>query len=401
MRIGIVADKLDRNGGGSNHSLHVTARELERRDHDVTVFCLNVSPAGNDPPEERSYSFVDVDFEYYTMSDGLFRAVRFLRAEASAYDLWHIWKPRLAPAGGLYRKTGGDTPVVARLNSYSFCSNIAEMCDGCWENCTVPKKVKHCTDTGWRRIAKLPMFLFDTYLLPRLLNACDGLFAQSPAVQHVYTEIGVDSNLIDVIGNFFDTEFPSDPNVRSTSEPRRILYVGRLRGEKGVDILLEAVATLADEEWSLDIVGDGEPAYLSQLRQQCVDLGIEGRITFHGWIPYDSIHAVYEAADLFVHPGVWPDPFPRTTLEAMQAGVPMIVSNTGGPEWAVGRAALTFEQGDAEDLAVKIRTLWNDSVLREELTRRSQERLQLFRPESTVMWLEKKYRDALERPVRS
>jgi len=62
----------------------------------------------------------------------------------------------------------------------------------------------------------------------------------------------------------------------------------------------------------------------------------------------------YADADVFVHPGVWPEPFGRTILEAMQAGLPVVATDVGGPAETVPNEKLLCTPGDVEGLAESI-----------------------------------------------
>jgi len=83
-------------------------------------------------------------------------------------------------------------------------------------------------------------------------------------------------------------------------------------------------------------------------------LELDDQITFTGQIPYEQIPREYARADVFVHPGVWPEPFGRTVLEAMQAGLPVVCTDVGGPADVVREAELRCEPGDPDGLAAKI-----------------------------------------------
>jgi glycosyltransferase involved in cell wall biosynthesis len=142
--------------------------------------------------------------------------------------------------------------------------------------------------------------------------------------------------------------------ARDPDQPFRILFTGRLSKVKGVDTLLQAVATL-DFPLAVDIVGDG--IVREELEQLAHDLGIRSLVRFHGWVSQADIADFYRRADVFVHPARWPEPAGRTIIEAMALGVPAIVSDIGGPPWIAGDAALTFAPGDCADLRDRILTV--------------------------------------------
>ncbi len=145
---------------------------------------------------------------------------------------------------------------------------------------------------------------------------------------------------------------------------RFALAVGRLVYYKGFDILLKAAATLPDLR--LVIIGDGPMQ--AELEGQIAALNLGDRVTLLGGVSADTLAAHYAAADLFVLPSTHrSETFALVQVEAMAAGLPVINTRlpTGVPEVSPdGVTGLTVPPGDADALAVALRTLWNDADLR-------------------------------------
>ena len=116
----------------------------------------------------------------------------------------------------------------------------------------------------------------------------------------------------------FPTRSPYQPALIPTL---RILAVGRLSYFKGIDVLLRAIADVA--ETSLVVIGDGECR--SALEQQARSLGIEARVQFTGRVDMDAagemaLRAAYENADVFCLPSTdRAESFGLVLLEAMRA----------------------------------------------------------------------------------
>ena len=106
-----------------------------------------------------------------------------------------------------------------------------------------------------------------------------------------------------------------------------ILYVGRISREKNIDALAAAFKQLVERgaKANLAIVGDGP--YLEELRRRH---GSDPRITFTGFLGGEELSRAYASADLFVFPSTT-DTFGNVVLEAQASGVPVIVSDRGGP----------------------------------------------------------------------
>lgn len=143
-----------------------------------------------------------------------------------------------------------------------------------------------------------------------------------------------------------------------------IAFAGRLIPEKGIDVLLRAVAGLAGD-WRLQLVGAG-PAK-AKLQRLAARLNIAARVTFDEQLPSSQMPDFYRAIDLFVLPSRrapnWIEQFGRVLTEAMASGVPVIGSDTGEIPNVIGDAGLIFPEDDAEALREQIARVMNDEEL--------------------------------------
>jgi len=162
------------------------------------------------------------------------------------------------------------------------------------------------------------------------------------------------------ISNGVDTaRFAFDPKVDRQSIRRKyglatdktiFLYVGRLDGEKRVDILVQAVSELPQTNFQLAIVGDGLQAHA--LRHQAHHLGIEDKILFLGYVPAADLPALYMSADIFAMPSS-AELQSIATLEAMGCGKPVLAANARAlPELVEHKVnGYLFESDNATDAA--------------------------------------------------
>jgi glycogen(starch) synthase len=131
-----------------------------------------------------------------------------------------------------------------------------------------------------------------------------------------------------VIPNGVDIHRFSVPQDRDWRTPR-LLFVGRLVYQKGLDILVQALGNLKDLPWTLRLVGDGP--HRPVLEDLAHELGIAERIEFTGWLGSDAISDQYQACNMFVFPSRH-EGMPNAVLEAMACGLPVIASHIAGNE---------------------------------------------------------------------
>ena len=170
------------------------------------------------------------------------------------------------------------------------------------------------------------------------------------------------------IYNGVDTErFAPGPRPRPGQEegPLKILAVASLIPEKGIDVLIKAVAGLETPLWQLAIVGDGPAA--EGLRSLVAELGLTSSVRFLGL--RDDVSELLKESDVFVHPAIWEEALGNTVLEGMAAGCPVIASRVGGiPELVVdGQEALLVEPGNWRELRRALTTLAEDPGMRERI----------------------------------
>lgn len=393
MRIAILADKLNMSQGGSNFSLHLIAERLAKRGHDVTVVTVHFAHK-NSLPETYSYTVQSRPLGGDSQLENAHIATARISELAPDFDVIHVFNPALLPSAGWYKIRNSTTPVVGRFNTYDmFCTNLARMDGECHHNCTVQRKFNHSERSFASNTAAIPKYAFDTYGFPHLVNELDQLFAISPQVVDVFEGIGIDRSRMSVIPNFYDPEFvtPAD-DPQSFGYEKALLYVGSLKKYKGPHLLIEMLTKLPDQ-YGVVLAGQG-PAR-DELEKRARSSNVSDRVTFLGWVDHSKLSSYYRGADAFVHPGLWPEPFGRTVLEAMQCQCPPVVSNIGAPPWIVDNCGLVFDRADPAHLAEQIITLFNSDDMYADFRTACKTRLHTFTPERTVNQIEQQYRELL------
>ncbi len=145
-----------------------------------------------------------------------------------------------------------------------------------------------------------------------------------------------------------------------------LAFAGRLVPEKGVAVLLDALALLPPHLAGvrLWIAGDGPLRGL--LEDQARRLDLAGRVDFLGHLPREELQRRFASVTIQVVPSVWPEPFGLVTVEAMARGTPVVASAIGAAPELVddGRTGYLVPPGDAPALARRLaETLGNPSGL--------------------------------------
>jgi len=149
-------------------------------------------------------------------------------------------------------------------------------------------------------------------------------------------------------------------------QPCRLLMVARFQEQKDHPTLLKALVGLKGFNWLLELVGDGDG--MDGLKEMAFELGLDSRIEFSGQ-QYDVPERM-DRADIYLLITNW-EGFPRSIVEAMRAGIPVISSDVGGCSESVhsGKTGYLVPRGNTEVLRKRIRELIIDQKLRQRMGR--------------------------------
>ncbi len=204
----------------------------------------------------------------------------------------------------------------------------------------------------------------------------DTVFVNSEQYRRSWIERGIEPDKLKLLPRGLDTEF-FHPRRRRTKfwkrfgdvgDEVRLLYVGRISKEKDLDVLATAYRQLRDARLpvKLFLVGDGP--YAKTLAEILPDA------VFTGYLTGDELATAYASADIFVFPSTT-DTFGNVIIEAQASGLPVVVSDVGGPKELVehGVSGLVTKAHDAAEFARAIEQVATDTALRERMSARARE----------------------------
>lgn len=191
-------------------------------------------------------------------------------------------------------------------------------------------------------------------LAARIITVCESdLYAASR------TRLTRDTRLVAIPNAMPDIS--GSLRARPEVSPPRVIMVARLSWWKDQKTLLRALASLVDLDWELELVGDGP--LRAEIEALSASLGIASRVQFSGYRA--DVASRLAEAQLFVLATKW-EGFPRSILEAMRAGLPVIASDVGGVRESVrdGETGFLVPGENVGALSDRLRLLFTHPALR-------------------------------------
>jgi glycosyltransferase involved in cell wall biosynthesis len=215
---------------------------------------------------------------------------------------------------------------------------------------------------------------------------------------------GIPEQKIDVIYNAIDERFnepPAADHIERVKERYQlndpfVLYAGNIKPHKNLERVIEAFHMFRRpgfEQVKLLIIGDEITKYAT-LRRAVHRLKLHKHVRFFGFVPDETLAALYRLAAVFVFPSLY-EGFGLPPLEAMASGAPVITSNVSSLPEVVGDAALLVDPYDPEAIADAMRRVMSDDELRRQLKERGHIRARHFSWDRSVRRVHEIYQEIL------
>jgi len=205
-----------------------------------------------------------------------------------------------------------------------------------------------------------------------------------------------------VVYNAIDDRFATPPEPEAIERVREryqlhgpfALYVGNIKPHKNLERLIDAfdlVRRGGFERLELLIIGDQISKY-PRLRRAVDKHKLHKHVRFLGFVPDDTLAALYRLATVFVFPSLY-EGFGLPPLEAMASGTPVVTSNRSSLPEVVGDAAVLVDPYSAASIAEGIQQVLSDPELRRSLSARGLARAREFSWDASIRRVHEVYMD--------
>lgn len=352
--------------GGSERQVFDMTELFEQKGHKVVPFSMQDSR--NEKSDYEKYFVENINLhkaklqniiKYFYNYDAVRRLKKLLANEKIEIAHLHNIIGQISPAVIKVLKDR-QIPIVMTLHDYRLlCPNgqmftKGKMCDSCLGKNYYHCFTKKCMHNSY---AKSLLGSLEAYLNDRisdLYSQVDLFIAPSEYMRQMAEKFGIPSEKIKVIYNFLDLKNEKFSNTEKSDD--YLLYFGRLSGEKGLNILLDAFLSLSEPR-KLKIAGEGPGAL--KLQAKIKKMNLEDRIVLVGYKKGQALTELIQKSKAVLLPSLWPENMPYSLLEAMANQKVVIASNIGGMTELIRDAenGFLFEAGDSKSLAQKIENM--------------------------------------------
>jgi glycosyltransferase involved in cell wall biosynthesis len=220
--------------------------------------------------------------------------------------------------------------------------------------------VHHLRASESRRLASLYRAVERRYL-----DTVDGVVCNSDVTRDVVTDLGVDPSgtvVAPPAGNRFDPSVDAETiDSRVESEPLHVLFVGNIVPRKGLDTLVEGLAT-TDANAELTVVGRPvDEEHAASIRRTVRAHDLEDRVSMVGELTDEALAAAFRSSHVLAVPSRY-EGFGIVYLEGMSFGLPALATRAGGATDIVtdGETGLLVDPDDPAAVARALTTLASD-----------------------------------------
>jgi glycosyltransferase involved in cell wall biosynthesis len=201
------------------------------------------------------------------------------------------------------------------------------------------------------------------------LQSADKIICYTQNEKEILSKLlNLDLKKICVIPNGVDTNLfhPENKKHNNQTNTVTILWVGRFVRGKGVEYIIQAAKIIVKEVPNLNILLVGDGPLKDEIESLIEKYNLKKYVKIKENVPNENMSEIYQKSDIFVLPSL-NEGVPKTLLEAMACGKPVVISEFPHLREIVNNAGLTFPKGDISAFVANIMKLINNRELSEKL----------------------------------
>ena len=213
-----------------------------------------------------------------------------------------------------------------------------------------------------------------------ILEKCEAVFCVSEFIKSKFLEgILIKTEKVYVLYNGVDRKIKKFPKKK-----KEILFVGRLVSEKGADLYVQTLRSIASTfpDWKFGLIGSfrlGEHknsnSYAHKVIKSYKEIGSQA--IFYGFKNQEFVEEKMKTSSIIVIPSIWEEPFGLVAAEAMSNGISIIASKVGGIPEIIGDNGILIENINYQKLKKNLTELLQNRPLRERYQQKSWENFKL------------------------
>ncbi len=358
--------------GGAGFSTYELARGMHELGHEVCVIttCRDIKDAGMCTYEGISIYTIVSNFNPRWRA---WRSIYNFSVVGQVRNIFKQVRPDIVHINNVHHHLSYHCFALARKYARGVVFTARDTMSVCYGKLDTERYLAHFDmRTTWRdhiQVAKKrynPLYIF---FARRYLAYADRRFAVSRSLAEALMANGVHNVEVLHTGARVEewgahaTDIDTFRKRYSIENKKVIMFAGRISAGKGGEKILESfLRVCASESDAVLLIVGAEDESLRRLKSQ-MDQNVADRIVVTGWVDRAAMKVAYAVADVVVVPSLYLDPFPRTVIEAMASGKPVVGTCYGGaPEIIVdGGTGYVVNPLHTEDFAEKVLRIVQDS----------------------------------------
>jgi len=383
--------------GGASLSAYHIAKGLSK-DYEVEVFTAKITKGNksqNTGGETKDWDLPNVKIHriFSTNYSGIINEYTrpgiiaeelwdYLENECKYFDILYAYGMNTIPAVNKCREYADKT--MAHVNGSWATSQYYHIdwkgdeylrhgfCENLYDSIMRLFSSKDITTGRWKLakilLSPLIWFLYENRL--NELKEIDQVIPISNRVREILLASGIKGKLR-VCHNMFEKSDKFDPKFIEKKfkikNKKIILFSGRLAKIKGCHTIIKAMPKILKKNPDTHLLFAGLEADKKEMEELVKELNLQNNVTFGGLIGMNqkNLNSLYKGAYLTVYPSIFSDPFPRTPVESMIAGTPVIATGRGGIKDIIKdqKTGLIIPADNEKKLAFAVNKLLKDKKL--------------------------------------